>query len=47
VVLYRIYDRPDIDRKETSEIAKSARGFTLLISCTATEQSASAKKSGD
>lgn len=47
VVLYRTSDRPDMEKKETSEIAKSARGFTLLISCTATEQSASAKKSGD
>jgi S1-C subfamily serine protease len=28
----------------TPEIAKNARGFTLLISCTANEQSASAKK---
>jgi hypothetical protein len=47
VVLYRTSDRPDMEKKETAEIAKSARGFTLLISCTATEQSASAKKSGD
>jgi S1-C subfamily serine protease len=30
---------------KTSDIARNARGFTLLISCTATEQSASAKKS--
>jgi S1-C subfamily serine protease len=30
---------------KTSEIAQNARGFTLLISCTATEQTASAKKS--
>jgi S1-C subfamily serine protease len=29
---------------KTSDIAKNARGFTLLISCTATEQTASAKK---
>lgn len=47
VVLYRTSDRPDMEKKETAEIAKSARGLTLLISCTATEQSASAKKSGD
>jgi S1-C subfamily serine protease len=32
---------------KTSDIARNARAFTLLISCTATEQSASAKKSGD
>ena len=30
---------------KTSDIARNARAFTLLISCTATEQSASAKKS--
>jgi S1-C subfamily serine protease len=30
---------------KTSDIAQNARGFTLLISCTATEQTASAKKS--
>jgi S1-C subfamily serine protease len=47
VVLYRTSDRPDMEKKETAEIAKSARGLTLLISCTASEQSASAKKSGD
>jgi S1-C subfamily serine protease len=32
---------------KTSDIARSARAFTLLIACTATEQSASAKKSDD
>jgi S1-C subfamily serine protease len=32
---------------KTSDIARNARAFTLLISCTATEQSASAKKSGE
>ena len=32
---------------KTSDIARNARAFTLLISCTATEQSASAKKSDD
>lgn len=47
VVLYRTSDRPDIERKETAEIAKDARGFTLLISCTVTEKSASAKKSAE
>jgi S1-C subfamily serine protease len=29
---------------KTSDVARNARAFTLLISCTATEQSASAKK---
>jgi S1-C subfamily serine protease len=47
VVLYRTTDRPDMYRKETADIAKNARAFTLLISCTATERSANAKKSGD
>ncbi|MGA2292075.1 S1C family serine protease [Bradyrhizobium sp.] len=32
---------------KTSDIARNARAFTLLISCTATEQNASAKKSDD
>jgi hypothetical protein len=32
-------------KKLTSDIARNARAFTLLISCTAAEQSASAKKS--
>jgi S1-C subfamily serine protease len=32
---------------KTVDIARNARGFTLLISCTAQEQSASAKRSGD
>jgi hypothetical protein len=31
---------------KTSDVARNARTFALLISCTATEQSASAKKSG-
>jgi len=42
-VSYRTNERIQ-DTKETAEIAKSARGFTLLISCTAGDQSASAKK---
>jgi S1-C subfamily serine protease len=29
---------------KTSDVARNARAFTLLISCTATDQSASAKK---
>jgi hypothetical protein len=32
---------------KTSDLARNARAFTLLISCTATEQNASAKKSDD
>lgn len=32
---------------KTSDIARNARAFTLLIACTATEQSANAKKSDD
>jgi len=46
-VMYRVTERRDVNNMETSEIAKNARGFTLLISCTALEQSASAKKSGN
>ena len=46
-VMYRVTERRDANNLETSEIAKNARGFTLLISCTAVEQSASAKKSGN
>jgi S1-C subfamily serine protease len=33
--------------RKTSDIARNARAFTLLISCTATEQTANAKKSED
>lgn len=32
---------------QTSDVARNARAFTLLITCTATEQSASAKRSDD
>jgi S1-C subfamily serine protease len=46
-VMYRVSDRRELNKKETAEIAKDARGFTLLISCTANEQSANAKKPGD
>jgi S1-C subfamily serine protease len=42
-VMYRTTERRE-PNKETAEIAKSARGFTLLISCTTTGQSANAKK---
>jgi S1-C subfamily serine protease len=46
VVMYRVTERREA-KKETAEIAKNARGFTLLISCTANEQNASAKKQGN
>ena len=42
-VMYRDTERRELNR-ETAEVAKKARGFTLLISCTVNEQSASAKK---
>jgi S1-C subfamily serine protease len=45
-VMYRDTERRESNR-ETAEVAKKARGFTLLISCTAVERSANAKKSGD
>jgi S1-C subfamily serine protease len=44
-VMYRVSERRT-NKLETAEIAKNARGFTLLISCTA-EQSASARKPGN
>jgi S1-C subfamily serine protease len=46
VVMDRVTERREM-KKETAEIAKAARGFTLLISCTANEQNASAKKPGN
>jgi S1-C subfamily serine protease len=46
-VMYRVTDRLELNKKETAEIAKDARGFTLLIFCTANEQSANAKKPGN
>ena len=45
-VMYRDTERRESNR-ETAEVAKKARGFTLLISCTVNEQSASAKKQGN
>jgi S1-C subfamily serine protease len=45
VVTYQTADAKN--ELKTSDIARNARAFTLLIACTATEQSASAKKSGD
>jgi S1-C subfamily serine protease len=46
-VMYRVSEWHDAGKIETAEIAKNARAYTLLISCTATEQSASAKKPGN
>ena len=43
-VMYRTAEWRDGTKKETSDIAKDARGYTLLITCTVNEQSASAKK---
>lgn len=42
VVSYQIADNKS--ELQTSDVARNARTFTLLISCTATEQSASTKK---
>jgi S1-C subfamily serine protease len=42
VVRYQTADSKN--ELKTSDVARNARAFTLLISCTATEQSASAKK---
>lgn len=47
VVSYQLSERRDLETRETAEIAKSARGYTLLITCAATEKSANAKKSGE
>jgi len=45
VVPYQTVDaKPEL---KTSDIARNAGAFTLLISCTAAEQSASAKKTED
>ena len=44
-VSYRTAEWHDASKRETSEIAKDARGYTLLITCTVNEQSAS--KRGD
>ncbi|MCP1847920.1 MULTISPECIES: S1C family serine protease [unclassified Bradyrhizobium] len=43
-VAYRTAEWREEMKKETAEIAKNARGYTLLITCTVNEQSASAKK---
>jgi hypothetical protein len=42
------YQTADVKTEmKTSDIARDARAYTLLISCTAPEQTASAKKSDD
>ncbi|QOZ22722.1 S1C family serine protease [Bradyrhizobium sp. CCBAU 51753] len=46
-VEYRSNERSEPKKKETSEIAKDARGYTLLITCKVNEQSAGAKKPGN
>jgi len=46
-VAYRTAEWRDEMKKETAEIAKNARGYTLLITCTVNEQSASAKRPGN
>lgn len=43
-VQYQIAEWHDASKRETSEIAKDARGYTLLIVCKVNEQSAGAKK---
>jgi len=45
VVAYQTADAKN--EMKTSDIARDARAYTLLISCTASDQSASAKKSDD
>ncbi|WP_349631178.1 S1C family serine protease [Bradyrhizobium jicamae] len=44
-VPYRLAETQE--RKETADIAKAARAFTLLITCKVAEQSATAKKPGN
>lgn len=46
-VQYQTAEWHDASKRETSEIAKDARGFTLLIVCKVNEQSAGAKKPGN
>ncbi|MEY9648742.1 S1-C subfamily serine protease [Bradyrhizobium elkanii] len=43
-VAYRTAEWREEMKKETAEIARNARGYTLLITCTVNEQSANAKK---
>ena len=46
-VEYRSAEWREPKKKETSEIAKDARGYTLLITCKVNEQTAGAKKQGN
>ena len=46
-VEYRSAEGREMKKKETSEIAKDARGYTLLITCKVNEQTAGAKKPGN
>ena len=46
-VTYRTAEGRDGSKKETSDIAKDARGYTLLITCKVNEQSAGGKKPGN
>ncbi len=46
-VQYQTTEWRDASKRETSEIAKDARGYTLLITCKVNEQSAGAKKPGN
>ncbi|MCA6126232.1 trypsin-like peptidase domain-containing protein [Bradyrhizobium sp. WSM 1704] len=46
-VEYRSAEWREMKKKETSEIAKDARGYTLLITCKVNEQTAGAKRPGN
>jgi S1-C subfamily serine protease len=46
-VMYRTAEWRDGAKRETSDIAKDARGYTLLITCKVNEQAAGAKKPGN
>ncbi|MGY3694793.1 S1-C subfamily serine protease [Bradyrhizobium sp. USDA 3240] len=46
-VQYQSAEWHDATKRETSEIAKAARGFTLLVTCKVNEQAAGAKKPGN
>ena len=46
-VLYRTAEWHDGMKNETAEIAKGARGYTLLITCKVNEQAAGAKRAGN
>ena len=46
-VQYQTAEWHDATKRETSGIAKDARGYTLLITCKVNEQAAGAKKPGN